>query len=71
MKRPVLGHFKRFFIIRVRQVKTNPNLFCIRVLILIDSICVLISCVYRVSELVLSICYQLVVITDFINDNNS
>ncbi len=63
MKCPVLGRFQRFFIIQARQVKTNPNLFCIRALIPIDSICVLISCVYWVSELVLSFCYQRFVIT--------
>ena len=37
----------------------------------IDSSWVLISCVYRVSELLLSKCYQPIVITGFINDHNS
>ena len=42
---------------------TDPKCFCIGGLIPHDSICVLVSCFYRVSELVLSKCYQLIVIS--------
>ena len=50
-------------IIQAPQVKTNPNLFCIRALIPIDSICVLISlCLLgiRTSVIILlsAICYH-------------
>ena len=49
-------------IIRTRCSGSSTNCFCLGDMIPHESICVLVSCVHRVSELLLSNCYQRFVI---------
>ena len=50
------------FLIRTRCSGSSTNCFCLGDMIPHESICVLVSCVHRVSELLLSNCYQRFVI---------
>ena len=53
---------EHFFDVHIRCSGSSTNCFCLGDMIPHESICVLVSCVHRVSELLLSNCYQRFVI---------
>jgi hypothetical protein len=60
----------KIFIIQIRKVKFDSILFYIGYLALFDFIFVRLPCSYGLSELVLSFCYQRIVIIQYTQKNS-